>query len=630
MRKIVFLAIFLVLFGGIFGQEIRDFESRYFKQRYEFKLSLPTANWNSNYDLFIFAREKGAQSYFKANVIMGEYRNLPTGWGRLTVFWDPFLDSRSPADYEFRIYAVPLKFTTADYRYMSVGQVGEVKFLSKLKNVYYEMAGNRLKNGDVLALPSGSYEVNVFQDKRLISKNTVSVPAFDTIAADLSPGSGSLKLTSALSGTLYAIDDSDFSSQDSYQLTPGRYVVHAKAEQANTDYPALTAQTTVEIKQDQQSQHFFEFPHGILNLETDLAKTVYVIQGKSYNWVRGMMLKPGSVTVLATNKQNPTLMKQNLSSNLGIRKGGTTTHKFNFRDKWGTLRIIYSKEMPALTINGVSVAPNTEFDLPEGTYRVQATFSGSKKVESGPLEVIPKVVTTFNLDDEVAKIGLVSGMDGHVFQYYTMHYFTPKSPDARSSQAISISGINMGYILAGRVLFLRGYAGLFNNFYGIYDTEERRLTINMDFFSLGLSTGLAPFRGKVMLYGTIDGSFSVAAPILDTIDLNGVKYRFVTSFIEEKESNKRETDSYATPPVVSATANLELKPWRGFGLYACAGIKSSNITSGAWYKDSDVEAWTTNTSLPKPKKVQDPMLPENNFSLNGSLLDIGFGFRIIF
>lgn len=131
MRKIVILAIFLVLFGGVFAQEIKDFELRYFEKRYEFKVSLPTDNWNSNYDLFIFAREKGAQSYFKANTIMGEHRNLTTGWGKLTVFWDPFFDSRKPANYEFRVYAVPLKFTTADYYYMGVGQVGEIKLFSK-------------------------------------------------------------------------------------------------------------------------------------------------------------------------------------------------------------------------------------------------------------------------------------------------------------------------------------------------------------------------------------------------------------------------------------------------------------------------------------------------------------------
>lgn len=570
MRKIVFLAIFLVLFGGIFGQEIRDFESRYFEQRYEFKLSLPTANWNSNYDLFIFAREKGAQSYFKANVIMGEYRNLPTGWGRLTVFWDPFLDSRSPADYEFRIYAVPLKFTTADYRYMSVGQVGEVKFLSKLKNVYYEMAGNRLKNGDILALPSGSYEVNVFQDKRLISKNTVSVPAFDTIAADLSPGSGSLKLTSALSGTLYAIDDSDFSSQDSYQLTPGRYVVHAKAEQANTDYPALTAQTTVEIKQDQQSQHFFEFPHGILNLETDLAKTVYVIQGKSYNWVRGMMLKPGSVTVLATNKQNPTLIKQNLSSNLGIRKGGTTTHKFNFRDKWGTLRIIYSKEMPALTINGVSVAPNTEFDLPEGTYRVQATFSGSKKVESGPLEVIPKVVTTFNLDDEVAKMGPITGPDPAKNLYIGFHSFKPQNSRfaIRNGLGLSIGGMNKGYILAKGAYYFRYFWGFLTNNYVIFNVDGGEGYLGTELLSLGFTNGIAPFNGKIKLYGTVEGHIL----FLDTEYLTGAADGFITGFGDK--SSDEEADNFDFFIGSSTMANLEVKLGDRTAFHTFVGLKT--------------------------------------------------------
>ena len=630
MRKIVILAIFLVLFGGVFAQEIKDFELRYFEKRYEFKVSLPTDNWNSNYDLFIFAREKGAQSYFKANTIMGEHRNLTTGWGKLTVFWDPFFDSRKPANYEFRVYAVPLKFTTADYYYMGVGQVGEIKLFSNLKNAYYELAGKRLQDGDILALPSGDYEIHVFQDSRLISKNIVSVPAFGILNADLSPLYGNLKLTSAISGTLYAIDDGNFSPQSEYQLTQGSYIVHAKAMQTNPAYPALTAQVRVEIKHDQQSQYFFEFPYGVLNLEADLDQTNYVVQGRSYSEIRGMMLKPGFVEVLAVNRKNAAFTPQNLGLRLEIRQGLNTNHKFNFLHKWGALKILTKREMSSILINEVQTTPKTEYGLPEGTYRLLITLPGGKKVDSGPLEVRAKETTVFDLDKEAAKIGVIEGMDISIGERVDLHYFTPTSSKSKTnnSLALSLSGFNAGYMHTRGNLFLRYYLGVGNKLYGILDTKESKLSFSADLFSLGGTAGIAPLAGKIKLFADVSGHYLLASPVLSTKSLDGVKYRFVTKFSDS--GSKRETSNLAYSLGASATANLEVKPWENTAFYAFMGVKASNLMDGAWYDDNAVRTWTSDSTQSKPTKVLDPRLPRNNFAFDNSMLDLGLGLRLRF
>ncbi len=630
MRKIVILAIFLALFGGICAQEIKDFELRYFEKRYEFKLSLPTDNWNSNYDLFIFAREKGTQSYFKANTIMGEFRNLPTGWGKLTVFWDPFFDSRKPADYEFRIYAVPLKFTDNDYYYMGVSQVGELRLFSNLKNAYYELSGKRLQDGDVLALPSGDYEIHVFQDNRLISKNIVSVPAFSTNNADLSPLYGTLKLTSAISGTLYAIDDGNFSPQSEYQLTQGSYVVHAKAMQANPAYPALTAQVRVEIRHDQQSQYFFEFPYGVLNLDSDLEQSSYVVQGRSYTEVRGMMLKPGFVEVLAINRQNPAAMPQNLGLRLEIRQGLNTNHKFNFFHKWGTLKILTKRKMSALQLNDAAVSPQTEYGLPEGTYRLLVTLPGGKKVESGPLEVKAKETTTFDLDKEAAKIGVFAGMYLSIFERADLHYFTPSSSKSKvnHSFALSLSGLQAGYTHTKGPLFLKYYLGLGNKLYCIYSPKESKLSFSSDLISVGATAGIAPFAGKVKLFADVDASYLMASPMADKQFLYAVDYLYITKFSDS--GSKGKTSNLAYSLGASATANLEVKPWENTAFYAFAGVKVSELKDGAWYKSGEVKAWKADPSLPKPTKVESPWLPQKNFAFAKSMLDFGLGVRLRF
>ena len=630
MRKIVILAIFLVLFGGIFAQEIKDFELRYFEKRYEFKLSLPTDNWNSNYDLFIFAREKGTQSYFKANTIMGEFRNLPTGWGKLTVFWDPFFDSRKPADYEFRIYAVPLKFTDNDYYYMGVSQVGELRLFSNLRNAYYELAGKRLQDGDVLALPSGDYEIHVFQDNRLISKNIISVPAFGTANADLTPLYGTLKLTSAVSGTLYAIDDGNFSPQSEYQLTQGSYIVHAKAMQANPAYPALTAQVRVEIRHDQQSQYFFEFPYGVLNLDSDLDQSSYVVQGRSYSEVRGMMLKPGFVEVLAINRQNPASMPQNLGLRLEIRQGLNTNHKFNFFHKWGSLKILTKRKMSSLLLNDVSVKPQTEYGLPEGTYRLVATLPGGKKVESGPLEVKAKETTTYDLDKEAAKIGVFAGLYLSIFERADLHYMMPSSSHSKisGSIALSITGLQAGYTHTQGPLFLKYYLGVGNKLYGIYNFGESGLSYSADLVSLGVSTGIAPFAGKIKLFAEIDGSYLMASPMVENWLLYGFYYRYVTKFSDS--GSKGKTSNLAYSLGAGATANLEVKPWENTAFYAFAGLKVSELKDGAWYNEDDVKAWEADTSLPKPDKFESPKLPDRNFAFAKSMLDFGLGVRLRF
>lgn len=630
MKKIVLFLILSGLISGIFAQEIKDFELRYSEKRYEFKFSLPTDNWNSNYDLYIFAKEKGTQSFFKANTIMGEFRNLPTAWGKLTVFWDPFFDSRKATDYDFKLYAVPLKFVKDDYYYMGVNQVGVLKVSSKLKNAYYELASKRLQDGDILALPSGNYEIQVYQESRLISKNLLNIPPFGILDADLTPLYGSLKLSSAISGTLYAIDNANYSPQSEYQLTQGSYTVYAKAMQANPAYPALTSQINIEIRHNQTSQYFFEFPYGTLDLNSDLENTSYSVQGRSYPQIKGMMLKPGFVEVQAVNKENPSSSLQSEALRLEIRKGMNTTHKFNFLPKWGTLIIQTSKKLNSVTINNITQSPKTEYGLPEGVYQLTIALSGGKKVESGPLEIKAKESTVFDLDKAAAKIGVVDGLYLSIFERADLHYFSAINKDSKTpdSFALSLTGLNAGFTKSKNGFFLKYYLGAGNNLYAIYNPDEKVVSYAADLVSLGIKAGIAPFAGKIKLFGDVNGYYLGASPILTDKSLEGTKYRFITKFTDS--GKKKSSSSYAYSLGFNIAANLEIRPWENTSIYAFTAMKVDDLDSGAWYVDQEVKNWEKDPDAPKPNKATNEYLPKHNFPLDGTLMDLGLGIKLRF
>jgi len=655
MKRLVIFAILIAAIGlgTLSAQEITGFKAPYVNKRYEISFSVPGGSQDSRYDIFFFVRDKGQESWVKAVTILGDYRNLPP-YHNGTIYWDPFFDFRKEGNYEFKIYALSLSHVNQDYSYSKVNQVGVLRLYSNQSGAVYRIGGKDLLTTDLLALPVGNYQVSLLQGSTEIETRTVGILPFRVLEEDLSPRYGNLRLSSSVSGALYAVGTGEFSNQTSYRLKIGTHNVRVSVPQSNSAYPPLSSQADLLVEENKETVYRFEIPYGSLDLNSDLEQVSYQVQGKDFQEVRGMMLQPGSLEVRAISDQNYAKKTQILSKTLSITNGASTIHRFNFGATWGFLSVTTPSPASFLTLNTIKLELQDAFKLPEGTYQVTAVMPDGKAYGPAEVKVLPGQLTVHKFggdpSDEPVTVKKPKKRGQEIFKWPLSDFSIlgvlsdanplpdPDNPSDPTDVNDKEQDLSVGLACIGVVetklmkhlgsLHYYASVGVLDQLYFLLDTRSEKTSFAIDAFSLGGGAGISAFRDRIYLELSAKGSLTTQTPLYRSLtlysaaDTMDVKYRYAVSLKDEN------VETLTWGGAFQAKARLQYRLAKMANVYLYAAYRMQTTNSGKWYRDDELSAWE-NDGGPKPSAQSDIRFPERNTVFKGDSLIFGLGFSLV-
>ena len=404
--RVILILLFLSLWAVISAQEVprEQIQARVVNQRYEISFKVPVDDTpggflireNSCYDVFIFARAAGSDEWFNLRALVGNYLGVNDG-SEQYVLWEPVLDYRKMAKYDFRVLAVNRKYLPENYIYSQTEQVGLLNAWSDYANARYQISGQPASFRVPIALPAGEYEVKLFDGNTLKNTLTANITHFTLIELPMNPLQGWLTLSAKdLTGVNYTVLGKNYSSVDKLLLPAGSYEVQATWPSFIGNRDSLV---TLQVEDGKTTTHQFDFPRGYLTLSSDQPGTTYRLNGRGFAAGENFPLPPGVYTVNASFAgENELLARYILEEKITLSQGEQIRRELKF--PIGRMTLTSNESRINYLINGVSFGTVKDLRLPPGQYTVTALLPDPQTIQPYLVQSVRLEVTADQLTRE--------------------------------------------------------------------------------------------------------------------------------------------------------------------------------------------------------------------------------------
>jgi len=654
----------MLLVGCLNAQELTGVQAQRVNKRYEIKFDLYNFNWGEKFDIYVFASREGSNDWFKAKALVGSYQNVESR-NEYIVLWEPVLDYKPYAKYDFKLYAVNRSYTKINYDYETTEQVGLLHVISTIPDADHYIGDSKISVAVPIAVPAGDYEVTLRTGTNIRGRAGVKVEPMKYKEVELVPQEGFLSASSNESGAVFNVLGKSYVTLEKLTLPVGDYSVEAIAPESLRKLKLANQVARVTILQGKETKCKFDFPIGFLTLVSNEERVGYSVDGEYLGTsVQKLKLAEGVHKVSARSENANTLINNSiLESDVTITKGQEITTSFKFA--YGYLTLRNNLENCTYTLDNIRVERPEKMKLPVGTHTYTANYISpySPIMKSFTLKSGEELVESlrFVVDKKAIRAERRSQFHSLFYTYPLQHIridhnFGFKESDRLSyqnynykpiSNSISVSGIQVRDMtrIDSYDYYSRANIGdpFFYVGFGILDkvvigNEIGNSQTGIMFDWLSGIAGVSGINKAGTIYSTLEGKllWSGQYPLYKHYSVDGENYIFVNRFLDH--SSEDNPSGEGEPRRAIRTSNmsqlgLEVDYEIGFRLGAHiflstkAGVRYQSDFGGGWFTRSQLDQWY-NFTTDEPEPNNDQRLPQRNVMMDGLTFRLGVGIGI--
>jgi len=321
MKRILILLVFSLAMG-LAAQEITDFQVSQDNQRYTIQLGSTVSRFNIRADLYVFYRLKNTTNWYKARTLLGRYQDISNSNLEELLYWDPVFDFQPFGDYEFKLYLVNLAAVNPGYDYHHTNSVGLLSPIDINTRYGTEVNGYLFYyNNGPIALPTGSYNVSVFDGSISLARKIVNVEAFGNSYINEDELVGKLNIVCDNPDIVIHSGNIELSSDHGIEFPIGIMRVVASLQQVSPAYPVITKSYEVVIRAGEETNLMVSIPAGRIKIRSNLKGGYFTVNGNKYALDDGVYLSPGRYEIEAYDRRD--VLKDTFMAD--IVDGETTT-----------------------------------------------------------------------------------------------------------------------------------------------------------------------------------------------------------------------------------------------------------------------------------------------------------------